>query len=326
MAKYPFRKLTVAVAVVLGLTLGLPALAQEDASTSGIAITPLVSEHTIEPGKAATFDITLRNITSGDIIAQGFIEDFEADNVTGNPRILTDSSQRSPYSISNFVAELEDVPLAKGEQKTVTIALQTPPNSAPGAYFGIIRYKAVPPNLAEPQPGEVALSASVGTIVLITVPGTLTEQVELAGLNVYENKKEGFIFLKPPNEAGVDIKNLGNSFLKPFGTVEIRDMFGNEAFTYQLNDTNPRSNILPNSNRVFMDEIKNINKPGRYTMTASVTYGTGGEILTGKISFWYLPPWLAAIVAVALLSLIIASIWAWRHYRYRSKRAHRHHR
>ena len=130
----------------------------------------------------------------------------------------------------------------------------------------------MPPNEPALEGGDVALSASVGTIVLITVPGTLTEQVELAGLHVYNDEKEATFFLKQPNRAGVEINNLGNGFVKPFGTVEIRNMFGEEVYTYQLNDTNPRANILPDSSRIFVNDIKNINKPRRYTITPTLTY------------------------------------------------------
>ena len=323
MVKYLFKRLTLALAVLLAFFVVAPALAQQDTSTSGLSITPLLAEYTIKPGQADKLDITLKNVTSGDIVAQPFVEDFEADDKTGNPVIITDVGERSPHSIKNFVSGLEDVPLKKGEQKTVTLALQTPNNSPPGAYYGVIRYKAVPPNAPTPQGGDVALSASVGTIVLITVPGTLTEQVELAGLHVYNDEKEATFFLKQPNRAGVEIKNLGNGFVKPFGTVEIRNMFGEEVYTYQLNDTNPRANVLPDSTRIFVNDIKNISKPGRYTMTASVTYGTGGEILVGKKTFWYLPPWLVAIIVVVLLALIIAVIWAWRRLRHSSRHAHR---
>ncbi|OGL26478.1 hypothetical protein A2708_01465 [Candidatus Saccharibacteria bacterium RIFCSPHIGHO2_01_FULL_49_21] len=323
MGKYLFKRLALALVVLAALLFTAPALAQQDTSTSGISITPLLAEYTIKPGQADKLDITLKNVTSGDIIAQPFVEDFEADDRTGNPVIITDPNNRSPNSIKNFVSGLEDVPLAKGEQKTVTLAVQTPSNSPPGGYYGVIRYKAVPPNAPALEGGDVALSASVGTIVLITVPGTLTEQVELAGLHVYENDKEAIFFLKQPNKAGVEIKNLGNGFIKPFGTVEIRNMFGEVVYTYQLNDSNPRANILPDSSRIFVNDIKNISKPGRYTMTASVTYGTGGEILVGKKTFWYLPPWLVAIIVVVLLALIIAVVWAWRRLRHSSRHAHR---
>jgi len=316
-------RLAVAAALIVTTFLAIPAAAQVDDTTSGLAITPLLSEYTLKPGQAQLLELTLRNVTSGDVIAQGFIEDFRADDKTGNPQIITDATKRSPNSIKPFVSGLNDVPIAKGEQKKVNITIKPPDTATPGAYFGIIRYKATPVGGQAPQPGEVALSASVGSIALVTVPGTINEQVQLAGLHVYEAKKEAIFFLKKPNEAGVEVKNLGNGFVKPFGTVEIRDMFGKLVDTYQLNNTNPRANILPDSTREFVNEIKGISKPGRYTMTASVTYGTGGEILVGSKSFWYLPPWLVAIIVVVLVGLIIAAVWAYRRVRRGSKHSYR---
>lgn len=318
-----FTRAAAAVIAIAVLLLVIPANAQVDDSTSGLSVTPLLAEYTIKPNEAQTLEITLKNITSGDIIAQGFIEDFQPDNKTGNPQIITDANKRSPNSIRNFVRDLEDVSIPAGQQKKVSITLQTPGGAPPGAYFGVLRFKAQPANAREPQGGEVALSASVGTIVLVTVPGTIKEQVQLSAMRVYEKKKEAIFFLNKPDEAGIEVKNLGNGFTKPFGTVVVNDMFGSQVYQYQLNATNPRANVLPDSTREFRDPLKNISKPGRYTLIANVTYGTGGEILIGKKTFWYLPPWVVAIIVVVLLALAVSAAWAYRRYRRGSRHSYR---
>ncbi|HEX5395042.1 MAG TPA: hypothetical protein VFW52_01695, partial [Candidatus Saccharimonadales bacterium] len=255
--------------------------------------------------------------------AQASIYDFESDNNTGSPKILGESKGDNPHSISKFVSGLEDVPLKVGEQKKVTLPVQAPSNAVPGAYYGIIRYKAVPAGANAPAPGEVSLSASVGTIVLISVPGNVKEQVQLTGLHVYKDTTDATLFFDKPNKAGVEIKNLGNGFVKPFGTVEINNMAGKKIYSYQLNNTNPRATILPNSSRIFTDAIKNISGPGRYTVTASVSYGTGSQVLTLKKTFWYIPLWLAGIILAVLLLLVLLAYLAYRRYRRDRKRAYK---
>ena len=312
------KQLTALVVLVFAVAV-VTTSAQQSQTGSGLSISPTLSEFTLKPGEADTVDITLKNITVGDIIAQAYLNDFAADNETGSPKIIVDPNKQSPNSIKNFVVDLDDVPLAKGEQKKINVLIQVPASTTPGAYFGVIRYKAVPANDQGPKEGEVSLSASVGTIVLVTVPGTITEQVELTGLHIYQGDKEALLFTKQPNEAGVEIKNLGNGFVKPYGTVEIRNMFGEVAYSYQLNNNNPRANILPGSSRIFKDEIRNINKFGRYTMSASVTYGNGSEILVMEKTFWYLPLWLIAVIVAIVIALIAGLLWAFRSYRRSSK-------
>src|SRR5205807_1977745 len=96
-----------------------------------------------------------------------------------------------PNSIQPFVQGLQDVPLAKGQQKSFVVGLQIPQGTTPGAYYGVIRYRAVPAGTNAPGPGQVALTTSVGTIVLITVPGNIREQVQVAGIHVYHDDRDG---------------------------------------------------------------------------------------------------------------------------------------
>lgn len=311
-----------AALAVLFVVVAAPAKAQQEPG-SGLSITPLLSEKTIEPGGADKLDISIRNVTSNRITAQATIYDFESDNTTGNPKIIIDPNKSSPNSIRKFILGLEDIPLGVGEQKKTTLAIQIPEDTAPGAYYGVIRYKAVPVGQTAPQPGELSLSASVGTIVLITVPGEVREQVQLTGLHVYRGGYNGSFFIRKPERLGVEIRNLGNGFVKPFGTVEIKNMLGKVVHVYQLNNSNPRANILPSSTRIFEDFIKGINQPGRYTVTASVSYGTGGQVLTASKSFWYIPIWLAIILLAVLLILTLFAYRAYRHHKRDRKRAYR---
>jgi hypothetical protein len=314
------RLLTIVVVLVCALATSLPAHAQQDRSGSGLSISPTISEFTLKTGQADKLDITLKNITVGDITAKALVNDFKSDNLTGNPQIITDPNKTSTHSIKKFVLGLEDIPLAKGERKKVTVALQVPDKTPPGAYFGVIRYKAIPAGANAPKEGEVTLSASVGTIVLITVPGNLKQQIQLSTIHIYRGKHEGTLFASKPTDAGIEIRNLGNGFSQPFGTVTVDKMFGGQVYSYQLNATSPRAHILPGSSRIFKNRILNISQPGRYTVTANVTSGTGGDVLVQKKTFWYVPLWLLLVVAAVIIFLIWLATRAYRGTRSRRRR------
>ncbi|HEX2622431.1 MAG TPA: hypothetical protein VHL11_19865, partial [Phototrophicaceae bacterium] len=142
-------------------------------------------------------DLNLKDIEPDAVIAKAFVNDFVSDNATGNPRIITDPNQKSPQSIKDFVHGLSDVPLAKGEQKKVTLTISVPKNQPPGAYYGIIRYRAIPQVAANSNQG-VSLTASVGAIVLVTVPGNIKDQVQLTGIHIYNKQNEHSFFLTKP--------------------------------------------------------------------------------------------------------------------------------
>ncbi|MGH7157293.1 MAG: hypothetical protein ACREGG_04255 [Candidatus Saccharimonadales bacterium] len=310
-----------AVAAFLGLALlvfasGPFVAAQQAPSGSGLSISPTISQFTISPGGEKSLTLTIKNITVDDVTAQGVINDFTSDNSTGNPKILTDTNTTSPNSIKPFVVNLDNVPLKKGEQKNVIIALAVPKNTAPGAYYGIIRYKAVPASVAAPAPGQVALTASVGSIVLITVPGNLRHQLQLSAVHVYRGAHEGSLFFTRPNKIGVEVKNFGNGFEQPFGNVEVQNMFGKSVGNFQYNNPKQLGNVLPNSTRNFINNTNLIRQPGRYTITAHVSYGSGSQILTLSKTVWYIPAWLAIVIALVILALLFLAYRAYRRYKH----------
>ncbi len=312
--KLSIQRVVLAAVATLLLAVATPVAAQQK-NSSGLSISPTRVELSLKPGEADKIDITLKNVTEGDITARPYVNDFESDNATGNPRIIVDTSKKSSTSIRDYVAGLDDVPLKAGETKHVTVFVQMPASIPPGGYFGIIRYLAIPGGSNAPQNGEVALSASVSTLVLIEVPGNIKQQVQLTNVLAYRGDSSGVFFTSPPDHVGVELKNFGNGFAKPFGRVVVKNMSGKEVYSYEVNNITPRANILPNSTRIFKDEIKNVKSPGRYTILASISYGNGSDVLVYKKAVWYIPFWMLIIILL-ILALLVAGIWiAYRRYR-----------
>lgn len=297
-----WRRITLMVGALL-VFIAIPAMAQ-DQGGSGLSISPTRTELSIEPGQTGKVNISLKNVSGTDVVARVTVNDFESDNETGEPKLLADNSKPTAASIRNFLSGLTDVELKNDEKKDIELGLQVPTNAVPGAYYGVIRYTAVPVNRAA-DPGQVALTASVGTLVLIEVPGNITEQIQIRSLRVLQDDKSGSFFFKSPNKIAIEVKNTGNSFSKPFGKVNVTKSGGKEVFSYELNNTDPKSNILPASSRTFTNAVENVKTPGRYTVTANISHGRGGEVITQRFSFWYVPTWLL-VALLAGLMLVVA--------------------
>jgi hypothetical protein len=304
------RLLIAAVTTVFALvSFSTQVLSQSGQQTgSGLSISPTRTELRIEPGSSDVVKINLRNVTNGDITAKAFINDFESDNETGEPRIVIDESRESATSIRSFLKDVNDIELKEGENKSFDIPVEIPADAAPGAYYGIIRYAAIPVGSA-PSPGQVSLTASVSTIVLIEVPGDIRQQIQVREVLAYRKGIAGTFFTSKPEEAGVRVLNQGNGFVKPFGTVTVSNPLGKQVHQYEINDSDPRSNVLPNSGRVFRNELKGVSTPGRYVITANVSFGNGGEVLTARKSFWYLPWWFVLLILVFVILVGVGVFW-----------------
>jgi hypothetical protein len=280
-------------------------------SASGLSISPLRQTLDLKPGQASAISITLKNITGGPIVAKAAVRDFESDGVNGNPKIITTPNYTDPASIKNFLVGLGNISLAIGQEKTFDLPVQVPANASPGAYYGLITFQAVPQSTTSSGGNnDVALSAAVSQLVFITVPGNISQSLQLTSVNLYKDKNGtsagSVVFTKPPKSAGVTLHNYGNAFATPFGTVTV-DKGKKQVYSYQLNSGITRGLMLPNSSRTFINAISHIKSPGHYTVSVNASYGSGSDILTAQKSFWYIPTWLIIIVIVILV-LILAGI------------------
>lgn len=305
------KRLKVLVLAVFIAVFSLPLAtnAQQEDGAGGLSISPTRFEYVIERGADELATIYLKNVSPRDIVAKAILNDFEPDGVTGIPKLIVDAEPgESASSLINFISNIEDIKIAAGQTEVVKIPIIVPENAAPGAYYGAIRFQVAPADSAnEDNSTQLSLNASVASIMLIEVPGNITEKIEIETVGAYLAEVKGSLFTKKPNLVGITINNLGNGFSKPFGTVIVQGPWGKgEVLNYELNDSSPRGNILPNSKRLFTDELTGISLPGRYTIQANVSHGNGGEVLTATTTFWYIPTWL--ILVVVLLVLLTAGL------------------
>lgn len=294
------------------------AQSQQENGGNGLQISPTRTELNLSPGEHKEFDITLKNITSGELTAEVSVNDFKSDGVSGNPQIVVDPNERTPTSIYNFISNLKSVKLKPGESKQMTINVDIPKDATPGAYYGIIRYAVIPKGgILSDRDRQLALNASIGHLVLIEVAGEINEQIQINNLAIGKTADNGEVktssfFFSSPNKTLLTIGNLGNGFSRPFGNITVNGMFGGEVFNAEVNNIEPKAIVLPASTRVFTNDLGQIKIPGRYTATAAIAYGNGGEVVTYKTSFWYLPVWFLLILA-AILAII--GLWLYRRYK-----------
>jgi hypothetical protein len=162
---------------------------------------------------------------------------------------------------------------------------------------------------------NVGLTASVGTIVLVRVPGNLVERLDLIQLSAGQSDKPRSFFTGGDVQVITRLQNKGDIHVKPFGKVQVKDMFGKVVTEFELNNTDPRSNVLPDSVRKFTDNLPKRRWLGRYTILANLGYTQGsGDLITAQATFWYMPWWSLAVLALLVIALIGGGYWLYRKY------------
>ncbi|HVS58345.1 MAG TPA: hypothetical protein VHD60_01250 [Candidatus Saccharimonadales bacterium] len=305
--------------VVYGLSLGTPlALAATSNNTSGQAleIAPPLLTLKSDPGRTVKATLQLRDITKSPLVVNNEINDFVANGEDGTPKILLGSSDaNNPFSLKNWINPLPSFTLNPGKIATLDLIIDVPANASPGGHYGIIRFTGTPPGL---NGSGVALSASLGALVLLTVNGNLKHDLSVASFTVDHNGKKGSFFESPPLNFTLKLKNNGNVQEQPTGHIVVSDMFGKAVAGVNVNLE--QRNVLPASTRQFtapLDKNNLGNKRlfGRYHAVITVTYA-GGKKLTASLTFWVIPYKL-------IIGLVIGVIIAFFVLRYGIKRYNR---
>jgi LPXTG-motif cell wall-anchored protein len=337
-----------AIAVLMGSSVFLPVLAQTTATVgpgNGFRVSPVREELTIQPGKNEVVNIAVENITNESIVARPVVNDFVAsDSEDGQPRLLLDdSTPTSGNSFKSLVGSVPDVPLKAHERKTIKVTVNVPANASGGGYYGALRFS---PSDGGAQK-QVALTASVGVLFLVKVPGQIIEKLDLLTLSACETKitskpatkieiepckKPATLFGSSPNDILIRLKNPGTIHLQPNGRLRVKNWRGKVLSDQEFNGIDPRGNVLPNSTRHFdnilLSDIKDekgnfiLAKAnfGRYTIEANLGYGTGGgDLIIAKAVFCVIPTWFMILIGIVLLG-IVGGVVYWRRRRHKQKR------
>ncbi len=299
--------LLLGLSVILTLVMPAQAAANTSGGANGFLISPVINEVTVDKGQSQTVQIAVQNPTSLPTTAQAIVNDFVASSdESGTPRLLLNNN--TPLPANNFkalVSSIPDVSLAPQEKKYINVTITVPANAHSGGYYGAVRF--IPVNSGNQS--NVGLTASVGTLFLVTVPGNLVEKLNLVQLSASHGSTPTSFFTSGNVSVLTRLNNVGDIHVQPFGNVQVKDMFGHVVASFQFNNTTPRTNILPESIRRYVNQLPKHSWLGRYTINENLAYSQGsGNLIVASASFWYFPWWFIGVV-IALIIIIVALIW-----------------
>lgn len=296
---------------VVGLIFGsatIPFVSAQDTGVSGngFRISPVRSELTVEKGESSKLDITIENPTEFSTVAKPIINNFVAsDKENGEPLLILEETADAPANdFKSLVGDISEITLGPKEKRDISVNISVPQDARSGGYYGAVRFIPSATN----DGGNISLTASVGTIVLVTVPGDLTQKLDLVEFGASRDGVFKGFFTSGEVAIATRLKNSGDIHVQPFGKVIVKDMFGKTVSEYEINSA--KGSILPDSTRRFEDSI---GKPkgvlGRYTAEVNVGYSQGsGDLVYASASFWYVPVW-AIITLVGLVVLLVVGVY-----------------
>jgi hypothetical protein len=294
------------LAIAILLTLG-PASAFASstaiASTNGYRISPVRTDLTINPGSSENVTVYLQNASSAVEHVQTLVNDFEPPtNESGDPALLLNGATAPQHSLKQFTTIANPTfTLEPNQQQAVNVLIKIPPTAPSGGYYGAIRFAP----LGAGGNKNVNLSASVASLVLITVPGNLTEQLSIAGFGISQGSSDNThsFFLTNKNlQVITRFQNGGNVQEQPFGKIVLK-RGSTELGTFAINNSSSPGNVLPDSIRLFSVKINKVGWFGKYKAEGNFGYGSKGQLLTAEATFYVIP--VVVIVATVVVILVI---------------------
>jgi hypothetical protein len=288
-----------------------PSVAWAAAPNTGQAleISPPVIELSANPGQTITTNIKIRDVSNSELIVRGKADDFGAGDENGNPKVLLDEKEATRYSLKYWIAGVPDLRLVPREIKTVTVKIVVPKNAEPGGHYGVVRFTGTPPGL---EGQGVSLSASIGALILLRVSGPVSEKIELVDFYAMHGLAKGGLFERGPIMFVERLKNLGTVHVKPTGSMDIFDTFGNLVDVVPINQ--PPRNILPDSIRKFEQPWNKRFLIGRYRARVNLSYGSQQKPLVAATTFWVIPYKLILLTIIILTLLFFTLRRAIRNY------------
>jgi hypothetical protein len=307
-----FSLRAVILAGFLATSLGVPLTHAATQSTSvgnAIKVAPVRTDLTIPAGESRRISITLQNLTSTSVEYEAIINDFVASSgESGQPALILDANKYAPsHSLKRYITPVPNVTVGGGESKDVTVSVAIPNDAAAGGYYGAVRF--APAGSVDPTK-NVTLSASVGSLILVKVPGDIKENMTLESFDVRTSPEatSGSSFFTSNKDlyAVSRFKNTGNVHEQPFGKVVLKR--GSKVLqTIEINNTDPRGNVLPDSIRRFSVKLDKVGLWGKYTVEGNFGYGSSGQLVSGSTSF-YVFPLAYVLVALAVLAVIVLAV------------------
>lgn len=280
-----------------------------------ITITPVRFEISTDAGQTVSGEMILMNEQDEIKTLYSSYENFEARGENGTPTFVP-----AVEGLATWIDAPDTIMLNPRESKVVPFTITVPQGAEAGGHFAAVFWSSNPN-----EPGQVSIGAKIGTLVLLTVSGDITEEGKVMDFTTKSGQKK---FDALPVGFTYRFQNGGNDRIKPEGLLVVKNMFGMTTKNIPANQV--EGNVLPKSirrfevvwqsgsdsaltladsenikNESFMETIKrqwNNFALGKYTAHLDISYGKANQKATAMYSFFVFP-WqliVTLLIGVAL--------------------------
>lgn len=293
MIKSQIRWLAGISAVLFATLISFTAIAQTQVNQISISVSPTVFELSANPGDSLFEQFRIVNGTDQDLVLSTTPKNFTASGEEGGVDL---TEEETGFSLASWITvDPVDIVIPARGSKIFKFSIDVPISAEPGGHFGSVIVKTE--GVRVDQTGA-SVSEEIGPLILVSIAGDVKEEA-----SIVEFKTAKSFWETGPIEFNTRVENSGNVHFKPRGTIVIKNTFGSQETSINLEE----KNVLPGTIRKLVNEWSPGFKIGRYTADLSVVYGKDSTIKTASTSFIIFPYKIVipAIIGVILLVFVL---------------------
>lgn len=204
----------------------------------------------------------------------------------------------------NYV-ERPSFTIPAGETLNIDYRIDTPNNIPAGGQYAVIFAQTIS---GSTNASGIKTEASAGIVIYgHSAEGTIDVSAEIRDMEIGQGTKSDGSNNANNNLYGfAKVKNTGNIDFFARGVLKVEPIFGFGGYETASNSNSGNSpSVIPESERVVIDEWKETPSFGLYKVTWTITAGENTETIE-KVVFLINP--IIAIIAIIVLTIIVISI------------------
>ncbi|MGB9681459.1 MAG: hypothetical protein ACP5RW_09665 [bacterium] len=235
-----------------------------------VSISPPIMELSLAPKTTYGFSISLTNLSTLRLRVRGEVSPFTFEE--NGTLVILDKPDK--WSCKDWIT-LEDINFTISPRENYTVnGKVSVPSDVTGGKYSAVTFDI---NSSDEIIGGMGVKIRTGTLIFISIPSTERKELALDSFTIEKSTPEEVVF-------SMVLKNLGNTYLKIEGNVNIKDSQGKRVRTIPLKDV---STILPEGRRIIRTVWRHP-KVGDFTAYLKVNYssdGCIGEKIIGKVGY-----------------------------------------
>lgn len=283
---------------LIGLSIVFPVVALAQ-STVSVNLSPTIIEEKVVPGESRDFSLSVENRGDTEMSLTPFARNIIGMDASRLPVYAT-KPEENTFDLASWITFKESrIVLPPGGGATLNFTVHFPADARPGSHMAGLF-------VSQAAPEDIKLGSGIGFEVASILHFQMTGDI-VEDTRIREFLSERFVYGSPDVTFRIAVENLGNTFSRPQGVIDITDMFGKKVAMLPVNKEG--SGVFPGDKRDYLirwqPEGLTLGRFDAVLALAVPLVDGGNQTISSVTQFWVLPMKILGPILAGLLAFVI---------------------